>query len=351
MAEIATGVGTEDGLAGDKPEVEITVRGLPDPCTPSEDELRKAAVTFISFGHWLQWCLLLLGILCAVDRGLELSAGVSPATPDSTWVKILLEGLALILGFGLAGVCGAAACKLAGVALVARHERETNAGRLLITQATRAADLLEEFLLSRGSQSEELELENNAKAQRAVALAEIDRSLGLGQWTESESLIGAFSQRYPQDSKLGELRDRLHVGRQQALQDQMALLDAARKVNDPARVIELYQAVVPSLDVDRRQEVAADLAKWFLDLIHRRLRTGRIQAEVVLLATQVAETFATTVEGASMRAALPTLRRSVGLCARCAEPYTGTADACPRCLTGGGRPSAVSHSSETPPTS
>ena len=31
---------------------------------------------------------------------------------------------------------------------------------------------------------------------------------------------------------------------------------------------------------------------------------------------------ATTVEGASVRASLPTLRRSVGLCPRCAQPYT-----------------------------
>ena len=114
----------------------------------------------------------------------------------------------------------------------------------------------------------------------------------------------------------------------------MAQLEAARKVNDPARVIELYHGIVPSLDADRREELARDLAKWFLELIHRRLRTGKIQTEVVLLATQVAETFGATVEGASMRAALPTLRRSVGLCPRCAQPYTGTADGMPTVLGG-----------------
>ena len=58
------------------------------------------------------------------------------------------------------------------------------------------------------------------------------------------------------------------------------------------------------------EKLARDLAKWFLELINRRLRTGRIQPEVVLLATQVAETFGATVEGASMRAALPTLSHS-----------------------------------------
>src|SRR5262249_8982800 len=75
-----------------------------------------------------------------------------------------------------------------------------------------------------------------------------------------------------------------------------------------------------------------DVAAWFLSAIHRRLRTGKIQADVVSLAGRFADAFATTVEGASVHAALPTLRRSVGLCPRCAQPYIGIADACPKCL-------------------
>ncbi|MHB1561909.1 MAG: hypothetical protein ACYC61_31045, partial [Isosphaeraceae bacterium] len=73
---------------------------------------------------------------------------------------------------------------------------------------------------------------------------------------------------------------------------------------------------------------------WFLDLIHRRLRVGRIQPEVVGLAARAAEVFGATVEGASLRASLPVLRRSVGLCPRCARPYVGTEAACPQCLAG-----------------
>ena len=55
---------------------------------------------------------------------------------------------------------------------------------------------------------------------------------------------------------------------------------------------------------------------------------------MVQLAARFAESFAATVEGASVRASLPTLRRSVGLCPRCAQPYIGVADACPNCLKG-----------------
>ena len=103
-------------------------------------------------------------------------------------------------------------------------------------------------------------------------------------------------------------------------------------MNDPDRVLEIYQALVPSLDDERRAAPrSATSPSGFLSLIHRRLRTGKVQADVVQLAARFAETFATTVEGASVRASLPTLRRSVGLCPRCAQPYTGVAEACPNC--------------------
>ena len=109
---------------------------------------------------------------------------------------------------------------------------------------------------------------------------------------------------------------------------------AARQVNDATRVMELFRGLGPAFDPGRRGELERELSRWFLELIHRRLRGGRIQVDVVELATAVAETFPATVEGASLRASLPTLRRSVGLCPRCAQPYVGTAAACPRCLAG-----------------
>jgi hypothetical protein len=79
-----------------------------------------------------------------------------------------------------------------------------------------------------------------------------------------------------------------------------------------------------------------------LKLIHIRLRSGKIQPDVALLAGRVADVFSHTVEGASLRASLPTLRRSVGLCPRCAQPYTGIADACPSCLAPRAQPPRAS---------
>jgi hypothetical protein len=114
-----------------------------------------------------------------------------------------------------------------------------------------------------------------------------------------------------------------------------AQLEAAREASDPGRVLEIRETLVTLLEPEQRAALDRPLARWFLDLIQKRLRQGAIAVDVVALATRVAAALDTTPEGASLRAALPTLRRSVGLCARCGNPYTGIADACPACLTAG----------------
>jgi predicted amidophosphoribosyltransferase len=121
---------------------------------------------------------------------------------------------------------------------------------------------------------------------------------------------------------------------QSSMQDRIAELKAAREVNDPVRVLVLYEEIAPLLEDTDRGSLQSEVAQWFLTAIYRRLRTGKIQVEVVELASRFANTFAGTTEGASVQAALPTLRRSAGLCPRCAQPYTGVAKACPECLRG-----------------
>ena len=105
-----------------------------------------------------------------------------------------------------------------------------------------------------------------------------------------------------------------------------------RQVSDPDRVLELHQTLIPLLDAETRVSLDADLSQWLLRLIHHRLRTGKIQTDLVVLAGRIADAFSHTVGGASLRASLPTLRRSAGLCSRCGQPYNGLASACPSCL-------------------
>ena len=101
------------------------------------------------------------------------------------------------------------------------------------------------------------------------------------------------------------LEEELRSARSEAIESHAAQLDAARKVNDPERVLELHQGMMPLLDHEARASLEADLSKWFLKLIHNRLRTGKIQADVAILAGRIADVFCHTVEGASLRAPCP----------------------------------------------
>jgi hypothetical protein len=163
-------------------------------------------------------------------------------------------------------------------------------------------------------------------------VTEIRRSIQAGKWSEARSLLDVFSDGFPEEPRLFALEEEMRTARTESIESHTAQLDAARKVNDPERVLELHRGMIPLLDAEARASLEAELSKWFLKLIHNRLRTGKIQTEVAVLAGRIADAFSHTVEGASLRASLPTLRRSAGLCPRCAEPYTGLDNACPKCL-------------------
>jgi rubrerythrin len=169
-------------------------------------------------------------------------------------------------------------------------------------------------------------------AATGARLAEIRRLIREAAWDEAQEAVAAFRSDSPEDPRGAEVSDELEGAMRSALERLEAELEAARGVNDPEQAMVIYSRMQPLVDDRARGERDADLARWFLLVVHRRLRGGRIQPDVVGLADRVAEQFGHTKEGASLRAALPTLRRSAGLCPRCGKPFTGAADACPECL-------------------
>jgi hypothetical protein len=171
-----------------------------------------------------------------------------------------------------------------------------------------------------------------AAAAPADPLQEIRTAIGEGRWSEADALLREFLDEHPGDPRGERLADELGEARATAARSLRAQLDAARAVNDPARVLELREALLILIEHEGRLAFDQELVRWFMGLIQKRLRAGKIRTDVAELAARVAETFDHTAEGASLRAALPTLRRSAGLCARCGQPYTGIADACPKCL-------------------
>jgi hypothetical protein len=120
---------------------------------------------------------------------------------------------------------------------------------------------------------------------------------------------------------------------QQAEVDSLkARLEASRAVNDPEGVVDARNALRGRLAAAALEELDHDLVRWLLALIQKRMRTGTVRADIAVLAERVATTFGHIPEGASLRASLPILRRSSGLCPCCGEPYTGIEAACPECL-------------------
>jgi hypothetical protein len=163
-------------------------------------------------------------------------------------------------------------------------------------------------------------------------LAEIRQAIRAASWDVAGTLSRNYADAHPDDPASARVAVELDQARHAASHELVAKIEAAREVNDPDRVIELHDTLKPLLSGDALRTFDRDLAKWFLALIHRRLRAGTVRADVAVLAARVAGSFDDTPEGASLRASLPTLRRAAGLCARCAQPYTGIADACPVCL-------------------
>jgi len=294
------------------------------------EQARSACRSLAVLGVWAGWGLTVLGILAGLLRVMEAAAAGEVAPVQ--WARTLIGAGFLVMAYVLAGWGAYVLSRLTATAIIEYLERNSRVSEVLAAQAARAVGLLENIARALEQRTESGGAGHAPHLGRARSLAEIGRLIRSASWVEAETLLQEFEFEFPGDHQSAVLRQDLAAARQGAIRQDLAQLDAARNANDPDRVLELYHVLTPSLAAELRGPLASDLATWFLSLIHRRLRTGKIQADVVHLAARFAETFATTVEGASVHAALPTLRRSVGLCPRCAQPYLGIAEACPQCL-------------------
>jgi hypothetical protein len=180
-----------------------------------------------------------------------------------------------------------------------------------------------------------------ASDPRREAVAAIHEALRGHDWARVSGLVDVLHVEHadhPETAAVADLVARRRLEAEGSLREQ---LTASRGANDAEGVLALRDELAALLDHARRQELDQDLVRWFLRIIQRRMRTGTVAADVAKLAAEAAGRFGATLEGASLRASLPTLRRSAGLCPRCGEPYDGVEDACPRCLPGAAGPVAA----------
>ncbi len=163
-------------------------------------------------------------------------------------------------------------------------------------------------------------------------LAEHRLALQERRWDDADSIARDLLAGHPDDPAVLGLADESDRAKQGHALDLRERIEAARQANDADGVLALRDDLVPISPAGSLKDLDAVLVKWLMGLIHRRLRGGTIRPDLVELAGRVADRFGATAEGASLKASLPTLRRSSGLCPRCGEPYAGLADACPKCL-------------------
>lgn len=169
---------------------------------------------------------------------------------------------------------------------------------------------------------------------RSEAIAELRRAIREGAFPLAATLLGDFRIDFPDAPEADSLADELAEAGRTAAVDRRARLDAARVAQDAEGVLDYRDELAPLLSPTEREAVDRDVLNWLMALLMKRMRTGTVRADVAVLAGRMADVFGHRPEGASLRASLPTLRRSAGLCPKCANPYTGVEDACPECLAG-----------------
>jgi hypothetical protein len=179
---------------------------------------------------------------------------------------------------------------------------------------------------------------NGEARTRGGEIVEFRRAIAESRWEDARAIVRERGLEKPDDPEVVAMSEELERARQFAVEDIRQRVEAARQANDPEGAIAARDELAKVLHGEAIREDDRLLVKWLMGLIQRRLRTGTIRADVVVLAARIAESFGGTTEGASLRASLPTLRRSAGLCPKCAEPYAGVGDACPKCMAASSAP-------------
>ncbi len=272
-----------------------------------------------------------LGLFVAAVALFLKDAGPLLSDMQLTWGERMVAAITattLLVGFGLAGWVAGRLLRAAAELIDVLVDQAESSGRAANLIEWHVAPALERMAVAL---ERSLAEPREAVDGKAMAFAGARQAILDHRWDQADRLISALTRDHPESSEVRGLADELAEARREAADGLKAQLDAAQAVNDPERVIELRDALTQHLRGDPLRELDRQLVQWLMTLIQKRMRTGTVRGDVVALATKVAGSFGDTPEGASLRASLPTLRRSVGLCPRCAQPYVGLANACHQC--------------------
>jgi hypothetical protein len=303
--------------------------------------LRTSGVVLGRMAPLVRWGLFGVGVSLFLDQ-------VRPLISDAqfTWGERRVMGVVALFtlgGFGLAGWVAGRLLRASGE-LIDLFIDGADA-------AWRAADLIELQLvptLGRIASALERQSPSARDAEQADALAAVRRAIADGRWVQAENLAAAFARNFPGTAEAAAIGDELTEARDSIIVDLRARLDAARDAGQLDRVIEIRDELTQYLRGKSLHELDQQVVRWLVNQVQRKVRAGDDGVEVASLAARVVDSFGDMAEVASLRSALPSLRRSAGLCPRCGRPSQGSADACRQCRRDATRSAAATPAKEPP---
>jgi hypothetical protein len=133
-------------------------------------------------------------------------------------------------------------------------------------------------------------------------------------------------------------------GQSSSVQAIRASLATAQAADRAGRVFELRDTLTQHLRGEALQHLDRELAIWMLKLVERRVAAGTVDIELAGWVARALDSLGTMPEAEPLRAALPDLRRSAGLCQKCGRPTRGKDGLCSACLAQSAEPHAVADS-------
>jgi hypothetical protein len=302
----------------------------PGPDIPRYESLRASRRALARIAPLVRFGLISVGFSLFLDEVKDLVSDVQFTWGERQIMGVV--GLSYLFGFGLAAwVTGRLISTGAELIDVFADQAESSA---------RTANLLEQHALPALGRIalalEKLSAEDKDKPKppeddelgRRFEVAR--QAIASSRWAQADKLVGSIVRDHPGPEAarlLGELED----ARNRAVEALQRRLEAAKNSGDALLVVELRDALTEHLRGDRLDDLDRKLVRWLVGEIKQKIRLGTIRPELATLATRVADSFADTPEGAALKGSIPNIRRSAGLCPRCARPYRGADDTCPRC--------------------
>ena len=296
---------------------------------PRYDTLRASRRTLARLAPWVRFGLFSVGFSMFLDEVRSLVSDMQFTWGERRIMGIV--GLSYLGGFGLAGWAAgrliSTGAELIDV-FVDQAEASARTANLLEQHAIPTLGRIALALETLSEREKPREEPEDDALTRTVTLAR--QAIAAGRWAQAERMVRGVVRDHPGPDAarlLAELED----ARNRVVEGLKTRLESARSSGDGLMVVEIRDALTEHLRGPRLDDLDRELVRWLVGEIKRKVRSGSIKPEVATLASRVADSFADTPEGALLKGSIPNLRRSAGLCPRCALPYRGTSDACPRC--------------------